>query len=92
MNKKQFKFTLCNPPRCNCPDVLYDDGTIMITDDYGGKIKLSMDDLEEIVERTHNLITNIIEDVENQQDYKKAALEAKKEAILSKQKRPRSSK
>lgn len=82
--KGTFRFSLCNPPRCHCPDVLYEDGLITITDDYGGKVKLTMNDLDDIVDRTTNLLENVVEDIELREEQQKEALEAKKQEILNK--------
>ena len=84
MKKGKFKFSLCNPPRCSCPDVLYEDGLITLTDDYGGSVKLTIDDLEEVVGRTQNLLQNVVEDIEYREDIKRQALEEKKNKILQK--------
>jgi hypothetical protein len=72
MNKRiedgfQFRFKACKPPSCGCPDVEYDNGLVTVTDDWGGKVKLTMQELAFIAEKTNNLIELAKEDLLKQQ-------------------------
>jgi hypothetical protein len=74
----QFRFTACSPPGCRCPDVEFDNGLVTISDDYGGKVKLTIDELEYIASKTHNLIEHIREDRKKQQEELLKQIEEKK--------------
>lgn len=85
----KFKFTACNPPGCRCPDVEYDNGLVTILDDYGGTVKLSLNELELIVTKTQNILLNVKADMERQEAdtlNQQEAIKRKREELLQKQK------
>lgn len=81
MENIQFKFTACSPPKCGCPDVEYDNGLVTIIDDFGGKAKLTMDDLEYIIAKTHNLIEHIREEVRIKKEAIEKEIQEKKAKV-----------
>ena len=84
MNKEDIKFSFkaCSPPGCRCPDVEFDNGLVTISDDFGGKAKLTIDELEYIVSKTHNLIEHIREDIKKRQADLEKQIEEKKKGML----------
>lgn len=45
-------YTLCGKKGCKCPEVEYDnDGNVHITDDYGGHVKLSPEEIKILIEK-----------------------------------------
>jgi len=59
MKEIMTKLTLCNPySKCGCPTILiYNDGTIIISDDYGNRIKTDFNDLERLLRCLEDIIS-----------------------------------
>ena len=70
----RFRFKACSPPNCGCPDVEFDAGLVTIHDDFGGKVKLTVSELEFIANKTSNLITLAKEDMVRRQTEKVAEI------------------
>ena len=68
MKSIKFRFKACNPPNCGCPDVEFEGGLVTINDDFGGKVKLTIQELEFIAGKTQNLIELARADLVKQQD------------------------
>jgi hypothetical protein len=48
------------------PDVEYDNGLVTILDDFGGKVKLTMQELTFVADKTRNLVELAKEDLVKQ--------------------------
>jgi len=53
------KLTLCNPySKCGCPTIIiYDDGSIVISDDYGNRVRTDFEDLERLLRSLEDIIS-----------------------------------
>lgn len=76
----KFRYKACNPPNCGCPDVEYDNGLVTINDDFGGKVKLTMQELSFIAEKTRNLVELAKEDIVKQHTANQQDITEKKKA------------
>jgi hypothetical protein len=63
------------------PDVEYENGLLTIMDNFGGTVKFTLDELEFVIAKTHNLIEHIREDMQRKnEDLKQQLIEKAKVA------------
>ena len=56
-------YVLCAPPRCSCPEIWIDTEKriIDITDDYEGKVKLTFDEMQMLVDKLALVLKDMVE-------------------------------